>query len=217
MFTFSWKHSRGRTAAILAAVAAAAAGLWALTAFRAAPPQAESAGKKYSLAASTEEERTAFFRQFGWEIAPEPIDSGEVTIPESFSDVYLVYNNIQKEQGLDLLPYAGRTVQQWIYRVTNYPDRDAMRGTILVSEGRVIGGDLSTPELSGFMTGFDGEKPEESGCMAGVQPARSSTGELTGASASSAVSSAASSAAADTEEAQQPVSSAVPANAWPTD
>lgn len=153
----------------------------------------------------------AFFKQFGWEVAPEPIDSGEVTIPETFNDVYLAYNNIQKEQGLDLLPYAGRTVQQWIYRVTNFPQQKTMRGTILVCNGKVIGGDLSTPEISGFMTGFDGQKRDSDGYMKPLEPERDSMGQLTNGAALS------SEPADSAEAAEKPSSSAIPANAWPTD
>ena len=211
MFVLSWKHSRGKAVAATVVVVAVVAGIWAIVAFRNSPPKAEYAGGQYSLSASTAEERMAFFKQFGWEVAPEPIDSGEVTIPETFNDVYLAYNNIQKEQGLDLLPYAGRTVQQWIYRVTNFPQQKTMRGTILVCNGKVIGGDLSTPEISGFMTGFDGQKRDSDGYMKPLEPERDSMGQLTNGAALS------SEPADSAEAAEKPSSSAIPANAWPTD
>lgn len=212
MFAFSFRHSRRRAVIAVILAAAAAAGAWAAVSLRSAEPQAEAGGKKYSLSAATNDERVAFFRQFGWEAVSEPIDSGEVTIPETFSDVYLQYNNLQKEQGLDLRPYAGITVSQWIYRITNYPERPAMRGTLLVADGRVIGGDLSTPELNGFMTGFDGVREETDGCEAGAPvPARTAAGRLTDAAAS------AQDAAASAEEAEPVSSSEIPANAWPTD
>lgn len=216
MFVVSFKHSRKKLAVTLAVAAAAVVGIWAAVSVHASPPQAEDAGKKYSLSASTNEQRVAFFKQFGWDVVPDPVDTGEVTLPETFNEVYLMYNNIQKEQGLDLQPYAGHTVQQWIYRVTNYPQHETMRGTILVCSGNVIGGDLSTPELNGFMTGFDGQKTSESGCTAPVLPERGSTGELTGVgSPPSGAGSLPSASSA--EEARKPASSAVPTNAWPTD
>lgn len=210
MFIFSFRHSWKKTAAVAGIAVAAAAGIWALLAMRSAPPQAESSGKKYVLSASTNEERVAFFQQFGWEALSEPIDSGEIVIPEIFSDVYLQYNNIQKEQGLDLRPYAGKAVQQWIYRITNYPEHSVMRGTLLVLDGRVIGGDLCTPEIDGFMTGFDGVRDEEDACcVSAPEPARDSAGILTDAAALEQT--------VSEVEAEPAASSDIPANAWPTD
>ncbi len=212
MFVFSFKHNRRKTVAVLAVLLVAVTVVLVLVGLHGAPPQAVSSGRKYSLSASTNEERVAFFKQFGWSVNAEPIDSGDVAVPEKFNDVYLSYNNIQKEQGLNLLPYAGKTVQQWIYAVTNYPQQESMRGTILVSGGRVIGGDLSTPQLDGFMTGFDGKAPDESdGCIGEAAPGRDSTGTLT------SVASASAARASSVVEAKKPASSAVPANAWPTD
>jgi hypothetical protein len=210
MFVLSIKHNRKKTIAIVAVLLAAVTVSVVAAALHNSPPQAVCSGKKYSLAASTNEERVAFFKQFGWTVNSEPIDSGEVTIPEKFDDVYIAYNNIQKEQGLDLLPYAGKTVQQWIYSVTNYPQQESMLATILVYNGRVIGGDLSTPQLDGFMTGFDGQIDDGSnGCVGEVTPGRDNTGTLTGTTSSQPTSSV--------EEANPSVSSNIPANAWPTD
>ena len=214
MFIFSFKHNRRKTVAVLAVLLVAATAAVVVTSLRSAPPQAVNSGRKYSLSASTNDQRVAFFKQFGWTVSPEPIDAGDVTIPEKFGDVYISYNNIQKEQGLDLLPYAGKTVQQWIYAVTNYPQQETMRGTMLVYNGRVVGGDLSTPQLDGFMTGFDGKVNEDlSRCSGEVLPGRDGTGTLTGVSSAAAANANSSSVV----EASHPASSAIPANAWPTD
>ena len=123
----------------------------------------------------------------------EPLEIREVEIPEEFDQVYTRYNQLQQEQGMDLLPYAGQTCKQWIYRVTNYPDpMEEVRAVLLVYEGQVVGGDISSTSLNGFMTGFDGS----------------------GGSAEQAAAFPAESGAA---EAQPEVSSEVPADAWPVD
>ena len=212
MFIFSFRHNRRKTVAVLAVLLVAVTAVIVLVSLHNTPPQAVSSGRKYSLSASTNEDRVAFFKQFGWKVNAEPIDSGDVTVPEKFNDVYFSYNNMQKEQGLDLLPYAGKTVQQWIYAVTNYPQQESMRGTILVYNGKVVGGDLSTPQLDGFMTGFDGKVNKDSNaCVGEVMPGRDSTGALT------SVSSASAARASSVVEAKKTASSAIPANAWPTD
>ncbi|HEX3016603.1 MAG TPA: DUF4830 domain-containing protein [Caproicibacter sp.] len=211
MFVLSVKHNRRKTIVVLAVLIVAITAVIVLLGIHNTSPQAEYAGKKYALSAATNEERVAFFKQFGWSVKSEPASSGEVTIPEKFNDVYTTYNNIQKEQGLDLLPYAGKTVEQWIYDVTNYPQQETMRGTILVYNGRVIGGDLSTPQLDGFMTGFDGQAESQDYTIDQPTLARSNTGTLT------SVSSASAAQTSSVQEAKKPVSSAIPANAWPTD
>lgn len=163
---------------------------------------------KYSVDADTSEKRVAFFNQFGWQVKTEPLSEKEVTIPQAFGDVYANYNNVQLEQGLDLQKYAGKSCTQWVYEITNYPEEPSIRGTILVYEGRVIGGDLSTPELDGFMTGFSGKIDSDDYALAGPALTRTEDGVLTMASAAPA--------ASEVEEAN-PASSEIPANAWPTD
>ncbi len=107
-------------------------------------------------------ERTAFFSQFGWQIKEEPCEVKEVIIPSEFDDVYTKYNDIQKEQGLDLEKYKGARVKMWSFEILNYPGYEnsdgVIRGNILVFENTVIGGDVSSTELGGFMHGF--EKPQ---------------------------------------------------------
>ncbi|MCM1363484.1 MAG: DUF4830 domain-containing protein [Faecalibacterium sp.] len=110
------------------------------------------------LKAATAEERVAFFSQFGWEINEDPCEVKEVVIPSEFDDVYTSYNAIQKEQGLDLEKYKGARVKLWSYEIKNYPGYEnssgIIRGNILVYEGVIIGGDVSSVELNGFMHTF---------------------------------------------------------------
>lgn len=103
----------------------------------------------------TAEERIAFFSQFGWEISEDPLEVKEVVIPEEFDETYEDYNDIQKQQNLDLEKYKGARVKMWSYDILNYPgyeNRDGViRGNILVYEGVVIGGDVCSNEFGGFM------------------------------------------------------------------
>ena len=53
--------------------------------------------------------------------------------------------------------YAGKRVKRWIYRVTNYPryeNADCIQATLLIYDGQVIGGDVCSTEIDGFMHGF---------------------------------------------------------------
>lgn len=102
-----------------------------------------------------------FISSFGWEVINEPDDVREVIIPVEFDDVYRNYNEIQISQGYDLEKYAGERVKKWSFTITNYPEYeecDYIKINILVFEGKVIGGDVCSVKLDGFMHGFALEK-----------------------------------------------------------
>ena len=110
-----------------------------------------------NLKASTHEDRMSFVSQFGWEVEEEPIEIKEIIIPTEFDDTYNAYNQIQKEQGFDLLEYAGERAKRWTYIVKNYEgyeNKESIHINILVYDGIVIGGDVCSVELDGFMHGF---------------------------------------------------------------
>ncbi len=114
-----------------------------------------------NMRASNAEERIAFFSQFGWEISTDPLEVKEVVIPTEFDETYEEYNALQKSQGLDLSKYKGKRVKLWSYEIKNYPGYEnadgVIHGNILVYEGIVVGGDVCSVELDGFMVGFAGD------------------------------------------------------------
>ncbi len=83
----------------------------------------------------------------------------EVIIPAEFDEAYEKYNEIQKKQNLDLSKYSGKRAKRWTYEVKNYPGYENKKGfiqaNILIYDGMVIGGDICSVELNGFMRGFD--------------------------------------------------------------
>ncbi len=117
--------------------------------------------EKMSLSASSESEMLTFISNYGWQVDEEPVEVRDVIIPETFDEVYSNYNNIQLEQGFDLEKYAGQRVKRWTYVIRNYPETspidDFIRINILVSDGVVIGGDVCSVKLDGFMHGFSKE------------------------------------------------------------
>ena len=110
-----------------------------------------------NLKASTHEDRMSFVSQFGWEVEEDPIEIKEIIIPTEFDDTYNAYNQIQKEQGFDLTEYAGERAKRWTYIVKNYEgyeNKECIHINILVHDEIVIGGDVCSVELEGFMHGF---------------------------------------------------------------
>ena len=102
------------------------------------------------------EDRIAFLKQFGWEVSPEETESEQVTIPAEFDKVFAGYNEIQKGQGLDLAKYKGKTMMRYTYDVTNYKGYEGkVQANILVYRGKVVGGDICSADINGFIHGFE--------------------------------------------------------------
>ena len=122
-------------------------------------------GNGRSLSVATESDILTFISGYGWQVDEEPIEVRDVVIPESFDEVYSSYNQIQIAQGFNLEKYAGQRVKRWTYVIRNYPDTpptdDFIRINILVSDGVIIGGDICSVKLDGFMHGFYGSSDDE--------------------------------------------------------
>ncbi len=119
----------------------------------------------YSEAASyqyanvkTNDDRIGFLKQFGWTVEPTPLEEQEVTIPGEFDKIFVSYNELQKQQGLDLSKYRRKGAVRYTYKVTNYTDYPGtVYANLLIYRGKVIGGDLCSADVSGFVSGFDGK------------------------------------------------------------
>lgn len=103
------------------------------------------------------EDRIAFLAQFGWQVDPTAVDEAEITVPSEFDRVMASYNELQKQQGLDLEKYRRKKVMRYTYMVTNYPDyTGVIYANIIVYRGKVIAGDICTADSSGFTHGLSG-------------------------------------------------------------
>lgn len=191
MFVLSLKTSKKKLLIFAVVILAAILGCFLLFGRGGDESYAVSAMGKYSLAASDASSRMAFLAQFGWTANEEPVEICEVIIPAEFNETYQSYNELQKEQGLDLSKYAGRTCKRWTYEITNYPGQtEGVRANLLILDGKVIGGDISSTKLDGFMHGFvsPGAQPQAGESTASVlesAPAPSGTAEASSASTES--------------------------------
>ena len=103
----------------------------------------------------TNDDRVNFLSQFGWKVKPEPIEEEEITIPSEFDKVFAGYNEIQKNEGLDLSKYKKKEMMRYTYEITNYPNYDGrVLANVLVYRNKVVGGDVCSAELDGFIHGF---------------------------------------------------------------
>lgn len=100
-----------------------------------------------------------FLAECGW-TAEGPVSVEELRVPAVFGAVYENYNRLQLAEGFDLRPYAGKTIKKYVYTVTNDPAAakdEIVVANVLEAEGRIVGGDICTPAVDGFMHGFHGE------------------------------------------------------------
>ncbi len=87
-------------------------------------------------------------RQMGYDdVSETPYEVVEFEIPLKFNSVWENYNNLLKEKGYDLTLYKGKKCKRYTYLI---PSENA-RANIIVSEGKIIGGDISSITLDGIM------------------------------------------------------------------
>ena len=113
--------------------------------------------KKQVYEMNSETQRQEFISEMGWETSDEYDECKVITIPEEFNDVYQNYNELQKKQGFDLSDFKGKQAEVYVYKVKNYPgmeDKDGINCNLIVCDGQLIGGDVCSSELDGFMQGL---------------------------------------------------------------
>ena len=106
----------------------------------------------------TDEDRLKLLTDLGWKTTGEVVEEESFTRPETFDRVLLGYNEIQKDQGLDLTRYRKKKVTRYTYEITNYPDYEGrVYANLIVWRGRVIAGDISSADPMGFVRGLEAD------------------------------------------------------------
>lgn len=148
MFILSAKLTRGRLLT-LALVCCCLAVILIVS----IPKGDESTAKTKNLRGETNEQRVAYLESFGWTVESEPVESVDMVVPSEFDETYESYNLLQQTQGFDLTKYKGKKAVRYTYSITNYPTDTAenVQATLIVSDKKIIGGDVSSTSLGGFM------------------------------------------------------------------
>lgn len=115
----------------------------------AGPARTADAGQSASV--KTEKSRVAYIERCGWKVETPALSEDTVLIPKTFSPVFETYNQLQKQQGFDLSRYAGREVKLYTYKVLDSGLGDNVLASLYVCDGSVVGGDVHSTELDGFM------------------------------------------------------------------
>lgn len=157
MFLLSLKSLRGKLILLVAAVVAAVFVCAVLSSGSESEKEDSTTLNTVSIAATKADKLTDFITMLGYTVKDEPDSVQQIIIPEVFDEIYEQYNNLQKESGFDLTPYKGCQAKKWTFTVTDYPgyeDMDCIKINLIVYGKRIIGGDICSVELDGFMTGL---------------------------------------------------------------
>lgn len=104
------------------------------------------------------ERRVAYLQSLGWIADPSSETMQEILIPREFNEIYEKYNELQKGQGFDLSEYCGMDAELYTYIVSNHPCGEEAVAQLILFADQVIGGDIHSTALNGFMHGI---KPVE--------------------------------------------------------
>ncbi len=110
---------------------------------------------KVDKSGKTTQEHIDFLNAYGYNITEKPVQIQEIIIPQEFSSDYEKYNECQKLSGFDLSRFKGYRVKKYTYKVLNYTDSsDEVVANIFIYNDKIIGGDISSTTLGGFVHGF---------------------------------------------------------------
>ena len=151
MFVFSVKTSKKQLLAALLCVLLVIAVIIVVAVWPSGGASAQTMGP---VAAADDTERIAFLRSLGYEVTPQALEVREGLIPDEFDEVFQQYNEIQAAAGMDLEPYHGKRVKCWTYEVVNHPSGEEVRAHLYVYKDKIVGGDISSTALDGFMHGL---------------------------------------------------------------
>ncbi len=100
----------------------------------------------------TDADRRAFINSAGYTLADALVEEVTFSVPKDFDRVISGYNEIQKEQGLDLERYKGKKVTRFTYKVENYEGYEGtVYANIVVYRSKIIACDISSADPKGFV------------------------------------------------------------------
>ena len=151
MFIYSVRASTLKFFAIVLATLALLVALVVMSSADAVPVSVEGVEVSYG-GMKNNEDRVRFIESLGVKVKDEPVSEEKITAPEHMDRATGSYNEIQKEQGLDLSKYLGKRITHYAYEVENYDYDGTVHVNLLVYKNRIIGCDISSADGKGFVS-----------------------------------------------------------------
>jgi len=107
----------------------------------------------FSIDNATNDMIVEYIESLGWQINHTPDEITHLTLPESFDAVYETYSAVQTHSGFSFEDFKGKNVTRYTYQVFNHKDSGSSQVTagVFVYENTIIGGEISSGEMNGFM------------------------------------------------------------------
>jgi len=96
----------------------------------------------------------AFLKDRGWQTA-ESFSEAVIHLPETADATWKAYFSLQTENGFPMEAYVGRKIRHLSFRIENHPWGEGVYANLYWCDGKIIGGDIMSPALDGFMHGLD--------------------------------------------------------------
>ena len=155
MFVYSLRASTLRFFGVIAVSLAVLIALITLVPTHAVPESSQTVSYSYEKVRG-EDDAEKFLAQFGWIVDAAPVEVTQVTMPDEFDKIFAAYNEIQKQQGLNLLKYKRKNLTRYTFEVTNYSGYEGrVLANVLVYRNKVVGGDICSADVNGFVHGFE--------------------------------------------------------------
>lgn len=151
LFVFSVKTSKKQILSILVCVLMLIAVLVTVALWPAGEVSAQANAPAWGR---DDTERISFLHSLGYDVSGSSGEVREVLIPDEFDEVFTQYNTLQKSAGMDLEAYKGRRMKCWTYEVVNDPSGECVLAHLYVYKDKIVGGDVSSTALDGFMRGL---------------------------------------------------------------
>lgn len=151
MFVFSVKASRRQLISLLICLVVLAGILLAAFLW----PVGGAVSTAAPVTAADNPARVAYLQSLGYDVDLAYCEVREVLIPDEFDETFTAYNELQKQAKMDLLPYHGKRLKCWSYRVLgNQSDAGEVLAHLYVYKDAVVGGDISETVMGGRVTGL---------------------------------------------------------------
>lgn len=139
-------------------------------------PSVSTGSEGAGLIVQTNEERLQYLQSLGYQVSNDQPEIREILIPDEFDEVFEQYNAVQKTANMDLKPYHGKRIKCYAYKVVNYPQQENVLAHLYIYKDKIVGGDICSTELNGFMHGlFPLSSPETSAVITTTSVAKATT------------------------------------------